>query len=286
VATPAKTGVIEPGDDMAMVARVAPSRYSSRAPTSLAGRLFLVVVISMAGLVSACGSGLSGEVEYQPVFLPVTFTYNGSSIDVKGEREIVTFIGTFSIGAKYTLPENDADAIYVIIRNRKEKPSGFDHTYKVKSGRGDFSAVVNGRTLIQVVDRQVLIDVTDGRVEEIQLKNVEPVAATGSGGSLSDYGRKWDEYWSWAVYKPFSLFAWVYDDSTISQGHGLGFVWFLIRLVLALFALVVDLVLTAVFVIGGFAHVLFGVAARNVVLGLFALMGIGVVVLGVAVFRY
>ncbi len=38
--------------------------------------------------------------------------------------------------------------------------------------------------------------------------------------------------------------------------------------------------------IGGLAHVLFGVAARNVVLGLFALMGIGVVVLGVAIFRY
>jgi hypothetical protein len=246
----------------------------------------MALLISMAGLVSACTSELSGEVEYKPVFLPVKFTYNGSTIDVKGEREIVTFIGTFSIGAKYSLPENDADAIYVIIRNRKEKPSGFDHTYKVRSGGGDFSAVVNGRTVIQVVDRQVLIDVTDGDVEEIQLKNVEPVATTDSGNSLSDYSKKWDEYWAWAMYKPFSLFAWVYDDSTISEGHGLGFVWFLIRLLLALFALVFDLILTAVFLIGGLAHVLLGATARNVVLGVFALLGIGVVVLGVAIFRY
>src|ERR1044071_3569692 len=148
-------------------ATLAPKRALS--PARVARTLVMTILLAIAG--SACTSELSGEVEYQPVFLPVKFTYNGSTIDVKGEREIVTFIGTFSIGAKYSLPANDPDAIYVIIRDREERPAGFDHTYRVTTGNGDFSAVVNGRTVIQVVDRQVLIDVTDGAVEDIRLKN-------------------------------------------------------------------------------------------------------------------
>ena len=243
----------------------------------MARTLLTALLLAITGAGSACTSELGGEVEYQPVFLPVKFTYNGSAIDVKGEREIVTFIGTFSIGAKYSLPENNPDAIYVIIRNRKERPAGFDHTYRVTTGNGDFSAVVNGRTVIQVVDRQVLIDVTDGAVEDIRLKNVEPVAATDSGVSVDSVTRKWHEYWDWAWYKPFSLFTWAYDDATISEGHGLGFVWFLLRLVLALFLLVFDLILTAVFLITGLAYLFLGVTARNIVIGVFALLGIAVV---------
>lgn len=246
--------------------RTVPSQSFNRS-TRLIGSILLVFLFPILSLLSACDPSTSGEIEYQPVLLPIKLTYNGSSIDIKGEKEIVTFIGTFSIGAKYALPDSDPDAIYVIIRNHKEPPAGFDHIYKVRTGSGDFSAVVNGRTVIQVVDRQVLIDVTDSQVEDIQLKNVEPVP-TANGSNLIE---KWDEYWTWAPYKPFSLFTWAYDDSTMSKWYGLGFVYFLIRLALALVLLVFDLILTAVFLVACVAYLLLGADARNVVFGIFAL---------------
>lgn len=56
----------------------------------------------------------------------------------------------------------------------------------------------------------------------------------------------------------------------------MGFFWFLIRLVFALFMLIFDLILIGVFIIAGMAYVLIGTAARNLVLGLFALGALAV----------
>ncbi|MGO9162068.1 MAG: hypothetical protein ACLP7J_15375, partial [Streptosporangiaceae bacterium] len=61
---------------------------------------------------------------------------------------------------------------------------------------------------------------------------------------------------SW--YKPFMLCGWAYDDSTLTKWYGIGFIWFLLRLVLAAFLFIVDLVFTIFFLIGQVVFMLFG----------------------------
>jgi hypothetical protein len=56
--------------------------------------------------------------------------------------------------------------------------------------------------------------------------------------------------------------------------------------VLALFLLIIDLILTAVFLITGLAYLFLGATARNIVIGVFALMGIAAVWFWYAVVRY
>jgi hypothetical protein len=226
-------------------------------------------------LVPACGTGTESgpepEAGFKPILLPVKFTFSSSGISVRGDKSLIVPIGVFSVGAKYSLPHKEADAIYVTIRDRKEPPLGFDHTYKVRSGRGEFTAVVNGTTTIQIKNRHVLVDVTDARVQTIEFKTVQPAAAPEQDNI---YGKRWHSFWRSAFYKPFAMSRWAYDDSTISKWYGLGFAWFLIRLLLTLIILIPDLILTTVVVLAGVADMLLGATARNIVYGLSALVGL------------
>lgn len=218
--------------------------------------------------VSACSST---EVEgaYKPVMLPVKFVWGPSGMEISGDGSIVTPIGIFSIGAKYSLPEKDSDAIYVIIRDRKVAAAGtdrtgFDRIYKIAGGAGEFSAVVNGTTTIQVVDRQVLIDVTEGTVRTIQFKRASVAVAEGGPG----FWDRWGEYWDSSFYSPFALARWAYDDSTMSKWFGIGFAWFMIRFVLALICGVLDVILTVACVLAAIAYMFFGTTGQNIVYGL------------------
>jgi len=229
-----------------------------------------VFLTLIAVLLSACGGG-EPTVSFKPHLLPVKFSWNStdpSRILISGDTSMVTLIGIFSIGAQYSIPNRDSGTIYIIIRDRREGVSGFDRIYRVESGSGELAAVVNGTTTIQVINRQVLIDVTDGNIETIQLKEAQPVAAENS----SSIGRRWVDYSSSFFYSPFSLTRWAYDDSTISSWYGLGFAWFLVRLAAAIILLFVgDMPLTVLFVITGASYLLFGPTGRNIIIGLSAL---------------
>jgi hypothetical protein len=220
----------------------------------------------------SCTTDPGAQVEFRPIVLPVKFSWDQSGVSVTGEKNIVTPIGVFSVGAKYALPEKSSDTIYVIIRDRKQGATGFDHTYQVRSGQGEFTAVVNGTTAIQVVDRQVLIDVTDGNVQHIEFKSVEPPVAEQRDDFFAGIADRWNTYWAESFYTPFALFEWAYDDSTMSKWFGIGFLWFLLRLTLALLLLIPDLLLTGFVLIAGAAFIFIGTAARNIVYGLGALL--------------
>jgi hypothetical protein len=229
-----------------------------------------ILPVLLGVITAACDTGSGTEVRgsYRPPVLPVKFVWSPSGVSISGDNSIVTPIGIFSIGAQYSLPREE-DSIYVIMRDRDEGVTGFDHTYKVESGSGEFIAVVDGRTTIQVANRRVLIDVTGGNVRTIEFKKAEPIVPQSTIGLV----REWKEYSTSSFYAPFSLTKWAYDDSTISKWYGVGFVWFLLRLALAVFLLIfVDLPLTVVFVTAGTAYVLFGVTGRNVIYGLAALV--------------
>ena len=243
--------------------------------------LWSVITGVLAIVMASCTTQPDAELQFKPALLPIKFTLNSSGIDVTGEKTLVTPIGEFSIGAKYSLPPKDDDSIYVIVRNRKEGASGFDHTYHVQSGKGEFAAVVNGTTTIQVVDRQVLIDVTDGNVQSIEFKEAEPIVAEGGGDLLSTWEGRWHQYWQESFYTPFQLVDWAYDDSTMSKYYGLGFLWFLLRLVLAILLLIPDLIMSFFVLIAGVAFVLMGTTARNIVYGLGALLALIIIGFGV-----
>src|SRR5262245_51428887 len=121
----------------------------------------LLVTVILGAVMSACGSGVEPEVTSKPPLLPVALVVNKSGVSIEGDKNIVTAIGVFSVGAKYELAERKTGTMYVIVRDRKRGTTGFDSIYELKTGDDQFSAVVNGKTLIEVKDGRVLIDVTD-----------------------------------------------------------------------------------------------------------------------------
>ncbi|HVO73327.1 MAG TPA: hypothetical protein VMT35_04845 [Ignavibacteriaceae bacterium] len=107
------------------------------------------------------------EIEYKPLFIPAKLVLdNQGNVSIKGETSIVTLIGEFSINAQYKL-QSEENSIIVILRDRNKGTNGFDKIYRIRSNQDEFVAVVNGTTTIQIVNRQVLIDVSNGGVKSI-----------------------------------------------------------------------------------------------------------------------
>lgn len=243
------------------------------------GSVLVISVISLVTSLTSCSSDLVPSATYKPVWLPIKFSVAPGRINILGDRAIVTPIGIFSVGASYSLPYINPGSIYVIVRNRREHGVGYDHIYRVQSGAGEFTAVVNGTTLIQVRNNQVLIDVTGGSVQSIRFKRLRhPIAESGPVPQwVHKYAKRWSHYYRASFYKPFSLFSWAYGDSTIFKWYGIGFIWFLIRLAVALFLLIIDFILTGVFLFAGAAYVLIGGGAQGFAYAVSALIFIWVI---------
>ncbi|MET9336421.1 hypothetical protein [Nonomuraea sp. NPDC003804] len=235
-------------------------------------RVLLVIAVLVG--TSAC-SDTQVKGSFRPAFVPVSLEWGPGGLKVSGQSSLVTPVGVFSIGAEYALPDSEDDALYVIVRNATEVPPGqtevgFDHIYKVRTGQGEFTAVVNGTTRIQVVDRTVLIDVTDGQVRTITFAQAEVTVKEHVPGPVE----RWNTYWAGSFYSPFALSRWAYDDSTMSRWFGLGFVLFLLRLVVAIILGVVDVVLLVCCVVAAVAYVLFGQTGTNIAYGVEVLLGL------------
>jgi hypothetical protein len=136
-------------------------------------RIYLqAIAVLFIFVVSTSGCG-SMTVSYRPPFLPVKLAVDSQgNVSVVGEVSLVTFIGEFSIGAEYVL-KSAPETVTVIIRNRGKGQWGTDTIYRVRTGRDKFVAVINGRTLVQIENNQVLIDITDAKVESIEFKRID-----------------------------------------------------------------------------------------------------------------
>lgn len=216
-----------------------------------------LITLSLAG----CNSPANPYVEYKPPVLPVKLVIQQSGVSIEGEAEIVTPVGTFSIGAEYTLKHED-DSILVIIRDKKRGTIGFDTIYRIHTGIDEFVAIVNGKTTIQIVNRQILIDVTDGNIQSIEFRKALPSIPETPSSFWQPFP---------LGYHPFAFTTWAYDDSTISEWYGLGFLWFIIRLVLAFIMLLLDLIVIFFLGIGVILHSIFGITVRNIYFGLLGL---------------
>lgn len=114
----------------------------------------------------------------------------------------------------------------------------------------------------------MLIDVTHGTVRTVEFRGAETVIKERAAG----VGDRWQGFWDTCFYSPMALSRWAYDDSTMGSLYGLGFVWFLLRLALAILLGMVDLVLVAATFLAAVAHTFFGPTARNIVYGVEALL--------------
>ena len=221
------------------------------------------LVAFLALICSACGGSVNPTLGYKaPALLPfhISIGKHDNNPTIQGNLSWITELGTFSIGAQYELPPPVSGTIRVIPRNHR---TGFDEVYQVRTAGDQFAAVVNGTTTISVSQGQVLIDITKGNIKKITFKRVNTQIAVAKNSSrLSGVqhtmAARWDMGWSRSWYKPFMLSRWAYDDSTVTKWYGLGFLWFLFRLILACFLGAADIILTTLFLIGQVAVMCFG----------------------------
>ncbi|MGW0479976.1 hypothetical protein [Nonomuraea sp. NPDC003214] len=233
----------------------------------------VTVVLLVVGMGAAGCAGTDVKASYRPMFLPVKLEWGPGGVKVTGDASIATPIGVFSVGAEHSLVAKKQNALYVIFRDHDgvlpgSPVAGTDLVYEVLSGGGRFTAVVNGTAVIQVANQEVLIDVTDGTLKVIEFQGAQAIMQERPSG----LAQRWREFWDGCLYTPMSLSRWAYDDSTIDQWFGLGFVLFLVRLALALVLGVADLVLTAGCFLAAVAFVVAGPTGRNIVYGVEVLL--------------
>ncbi len=166
-------------------------------------------------------------VSYRPPLLPVKLVIDDrGNVSVVGEVSLVTFVGEFSVGAEYTL-KSESDTILVIIRDRKKGAHGADTIYRVQTQGDEFVAILNGKTVVQVTEGQVLIDITGAKVESIEFKRAEGTIVRTSRG-----------FWNDAYYHPFKITEWVMEQHSFLWGAA-GFVLFLAELTILPFMFVI-----------------------------------------------
>lgn len=142
----------------------------------------IALVIAASALISTgCDSQHKGQVRggeprltYKPPYLPVSISVDTKGrVTVQGELSLATHFGTFSISQEYALAP-DYGCTYVIIRDRRK---GKDEVYKVFSGERELTFAVVGTTRIQVQDRRIVIDVTDGQERTVHFQGSAPPPA-------------------------------------------------------------------------------------------------------------
>jgi len=249
------------------------------------GTAYLLAIFALLGMVSACKGTISPEASFKSNVLPFSISIGASGDStIEGSLSWATDIGEFSIGARYELPPRPGNSIFVILRDRH---TGYDKIYEVRTDGEHFNAVVNGTTSITVTNDQVLIDITNGNIKSVTFKQVTSQISEASASGWMPKTRhaiaaRWDKGWSQSWYKPYALAKWAYNDSTINEWFGIGFVWFLLRLVFAIILTLVDTVLTAGFLLGQLGFISFGPTGRDVIYGLLVLGVIAVIIASAA----
>jgi hypothetical protein len=230
-------------------------------------RICAAVIVLLA---SACSGPATPSVNYKPALLPLQISVGPGGVSISGDRELVTPIGVFSIGAQYSLQKPSPDSIYVILRMHATKN---DSIYRVRAGQDTLTVIVDGHVKIQVHNDQVLIDVAKGATKTIQFEHGESAIPETQNNDAAatwwhDVSANWNKGYHSTPYKPFMLSRWAYDDSDMGRWYGVGFLWFMVRLALAIVLGVFDVILSIVWLLGQVLYLIFGPTGRNVVWGL------------------
>jgi len=249
-------------------------------------RRALLVVVLLTVLVLSVGHRADDgpSVGFKPDFLPLSLSVAGSGVAVQGNTQLATPIGTFSIATHYVLASLGGDGIYLILRNRA---TGYDHVFDIHAGSDDFTAVINGATTVSVSNDQVLVDVTGGHIDRITFRH--------GGAQITQHNppdwlqatwhrpfARWDSGYRQSWYHFYGMSRWAYSDTTIGQWYGIGFLWFLLRLTLAVVLALFDTFLSAGLLMGQISFVFFGPTGRDVSYGFLILAALSLTSIGVA----
>jgi hypothetical protein len=108
------------------------------------------------------------EIKYKPPFLPVFISVNSSgNLSIGGEKSITSFLGTFSIGADYSIYQQEKYTT-VVIRNLLKNN---EQAYKVYTDGDELTVVADGNTRIEIKDRWILVQVKGSA--DIRFKTAE-----------------------------------------------------------------------------------------------------------------
>lgn len=228
-----------------------------------------VGLLLLSFIISGCDE-ISGAKELRyvqaPLFLPAELIVNHrGNVSIQGDTTIVSLVGTLN-PSRISIAAEDDSLIVIILNENKDETEQYT-AYRIKTGEVDYDIVLDGENIIHPKDRQVEVDITDGNIETIAFKKAPE---TKPGLQVRAGDKEWKEAWASLPfgYEPGMLTQWAYDDSTIKKWYGLGFLWFLTRLMLAAILFVVELyVYLLLMIIVDLIYIPFGETARNVSIG-------------------
>jgi hypothetical protein len=136
-----------------------------------------IVLITLIGLaISSCtGVSVAGGLGYQPPVIPVKFSVTfavrpDGSISVAGGVGLVTDIGTFSAEVNFDEHTQPApDETLLVIRHRSNDGL-VDSVFRIATGE-EVTVKLNGRTVVHVSNRKILIDASKGQVMHVTITN-------------------------------------------------------------------------------------------------------------------
>lgn len=170
---------------------------------------FINILILLLFIVSACKSSIS----YKPPLLPIKISIdNKGNINVSGDMSVITPIGTFSIGANYTI-HNIPNTTIVILRDKNKSKDGIDEIFRIKNEGDTLTAILDGKTIVKISNNQILIDITDAKISSIEFireENKTLVKETSADGIFRNPQH--------IPYKTFEISEWALYSSNFWQG--------------------------------------------------------------------
>jgi hypothetical protein len=126
------------------------------------------------------GCSVLGQVGYRPPFLPITFLIdNLGHISIQGSASIVTEVGEFSLNVSDTVNPPD-DGFLVIIRHLHDGEIS-DAVYQIHSGDDEVDVTVDGHIELQITNKRVTIDASQGQVQSVVVRNTDTSGSTSDG---------------------------------------------------------------------------------------------------------
>ncbi len=138
------------------------------------------LIIALVMVLSGCSPVV--QVGYRPPFLPITFLIDTlGHISVQASASIVTEVGEFSVTASDTVNPPD-DGFLIVIRHLHDGTIS-DAAYQIHSGDDEVDVTVDGHIELQITNKRVLVDASQGQVRNIVVKN--NASSPGSTSAVS-----------------------------------------------------------------------------------------------------
>ena len=123
----------------------------------------LIMLGTVASLLTACDAPAEPYISYQPLGLPVTFVMTTTGIEVEAGWSVVTPIGVFGLGAKFPVSSQQPGDMILILR---DLAAGKDTIYRIQGGESA-TIVADGRVVVQVSPSEVIVDITNAHTIQV-----------------------------------------------------------------------------------------------------------------------